>query len=109
MVSNAVAFAGNKKNLLNRIKRITKMKHSKLNRTDKWTSALMSIIIIAGVLIISGFSTRAGVDYSEKPVLNISESINPVVDQRIQSNIIISQDTNKLSGKITRTIAKKIK
>lgn len=104
MVSTAVAFAGNKKNLLNRIKRITKMKHSKLNRTDKWTSALMSIIIIAGVLIISGFSTRAGVDYSEKPVLNISESINPVVDKRIQSNIIISQDTNKLSGKITRTI-----
>ncbi len=104
MASTAVAFSGNKKNLLNRIKRITKMKHSKLNRTDKWTSALMSIIIIAGVLIISGFRTQAGVDYSEKPALNISERINPLVDERMQNNIIISQDTNKLSGKITRTI-----
>jgi len=99
----AVAFAGDSKNLLNRIKRITKMKQAKFNRTDKWTSALMSVILIAGVVIITGFSTEPGIDKSDLPVSNITESIatdHPV----IQYNTDIQQDTIKLSGDINRTI-----
>jgi len=50
------------------------MKQAKFNRTDKWTSALMSVILIAGVVIITGFSTEPGIDKSDLPVSNITES-----------------------------------
>lgn len=103
-VSCAVAFTGNNNNLLNRIKRITKMKHNKLNRTDKWTSALMSIIIVAGLVVVSGFTSRPGVDYPEKPITNITDRASSVSGPAMQPDIISIQDTNKLSGRVTRTI-----
>jgi len=101
---SAVAFTGNRNNLLNRIIKITKMKEPKLNSTDKWSSALMSLIIIAGVLVLSGFTSRTGIEHSDKQVANISESINPITDQGLQNSLTISQDTNKLSGKVTKEI-----
>lgn len=106
----AVALAGSDISLLNRIKRITKMKRMGFNKIEKLTSAIMSLLLISGLFIITGFSSNRTVFDIEpaSPSVVTPEDIQAPVNKLIESNILTdsappilhTQDTIILDGTI---------
>ena len=101
----AVAASGQQKNILNRIKIIAKMKKKGINRIDKITSALMSIVVITGIVLIMGFrSPEEAAPIVTDDLMEVSESFlsTPPLLSIIQEQPATQQDTVRSSGTVHR-------
>ncbi|MDX2414367.1 MAG: M56 family metallopeptidase [Bacteroidales bacterium] len=103
----AVAMSGSDPGLLKRIKRITKMKRMGFNKSEKLISAIMSLVLVTGLFIITGFSSDAESEIITPGVVLVEDIYNPNSEliTEISSPLLLSkkiqvQDTLLLNGTI---------
>ena len=100
---NAVAATGSEKSILERIKIMANMKRKGLNRMDKLTSALMSLVVIAGIIMIVGFRepSKPAAIVTEIPE-SASEFLYPDSTPLLLNQVNTVQDTIRITGKVHR-------
>ena len=100
---SAVAVTGSSNNTLERIKIMVNMKRKRLSRMDKTASALMSLLVILGIMLVTGFREPAekATVITEIPE-SVSELEYPDSTPVLLGQLRAVQDTIRISGRVHR-------